>query len=135
MTQERSFFRAGKEKVSDFMKHSEYDCPCLERCPLHEAMRCIGGKWKAQILCALAASGSLRYNALRRKLDGVSNTVLAQALRELEADGLIRRTEYLEVPVRVEYTITENGKGVIPILDQLSLWVEQRWKSSKGKEK
>lgn len=121
--------------MSDLMKHSEYDCPCLERCPLHEAMRCIGGKWKAQILCALGASGSLRYNALRRKLDGVSNTVLAQALRELEDDGLIQRTEYLEVPVRVEYAITENGAGIIPILDQLSLWVEQRWKSSKGEEK
>lgn len=53
----------------------------------------------------------------------------------MEADGLIQRTEYLEVPVRVEYTITESGAGVIPILDQLSLWVEQRWKSSKGEEK
>ena len=83
-------------------KHSQYDCPCLERCPLHEAMRCIGGKWKAQILCALGASGPLRYNALGRRLDHVSNTVLAQALRELEEDGLVCRREYLEVPVRVE---------------------------------
>lgn len=107
-------------------KHSEYDCPCLERCPLHSAMQCIGGKWKAQILCALGASGPLRYNALRRRLDRVSNEVLARALRELEADGLVRRREYLEVPVRVEYAITDMGGELIPILDQLSAWAEKR---------
>ena len=102
-------------------KHSQYDCPCLERCPLHEAMRCIGGKWKAQILCALGASGPLRYNALGRRLDHVSNTVLAQALRELE------------VPVRVEYSITGAGTELIPILDQLSDWAEHRQKAQEAR--
>ncbi len=91
-------------------------------------MRCIGGKWKAQILCALGASGPLRYNALGRRLDHVSNTVLAQALRELEEDGLVCRREYLEVPVRVEYSITGAGTELIPILDQLSAWAEHRQK-------
>lgn len=108
-------------------KHSQYDCP------LHETMRCIGGKWKAQILCALGASGPLRYNALGRRLDHVSNTALAQALRELEEDGLVCRREYLEVPVRVEYSITGAGTELIPILDQLSDWAEHRQKAQEAR--
>lgn len=96
-------------------------------------MRCIGGKWKAQILCALGASGPLRYNALGRRLDHVSNTVLAQALRELEEDGLVCRREYLEVPVRVEYSITGAGTELIPILDQFSDWAEHRQKAQEAR--
>ena len=79
---------------------AHYDCPCMEKCPLHHAMLLIGGKWKVQILCAVCNAGTIRYNALRGKLDGVSNTVLSSALKELERDGLIERQEYLEVPVR-----------------------------------
>ena len=63
---------------------SHYDCPCMEKCPLHHAMALIGGKWKVQILCAVTNAGAVRYNALRARLDGISNTVLASALRELE---------------------------------------------------
>lgn len=103
-------------------------CPCLEACPLHYAMAQIGGKWKVQILCALHCNGPLRYNALKRRIGGVSNTVLADALRELEHGGLVARAEYLEVPVRVEYAITPEGEGLIPILEQLSDWAEARMK-------
>ena len=101
---------------------SHYDCPCMEKCPLHYAMSVIGGKWKVQIVCALTNAGALRYNALRAKLDGISNTVLAGALRELERDGLVTRREYLEVPVRVEYEITAPGRALVPILDRLGDW-------------
>lgn len=55
----------------------------MEKCPLHWAMSRIGGKWKVQILCSVANAGTIRYNALRAKLDGISNTVLSAALREL----------------------------------------------------
>ena len=101
---------------------SHYDCPCMEKCPLHWAMSRIGGKWKVQILCSVANAGTIRYNALRAKLDGISNTVLSAALRELEGDGLVHRREYLEVPVRVEYAITEPCRQLIPILDALGYW-------------
>ena len=77
--------------MSQAMPQSHYDCPCMEKCPLHHAMQLIGGKWKVQILCAVANAGAIRYNALRSKLDGISNTVLASALRELEHDGLVTR--------------------------------------------
>lgn len=105
---------------------SHYDCPCMEKCPLHYAMSVIGGKWKVQIVCALTNAGALRYNALRAKLDGISNTVLATSLRELEADGLVVRTVYPEVPVRVEYRPTEDCRALLPILEQLSDWAEAR---------
>ena len=103
---------------------SHYDCPCMEKCPLHYAMSLIGGKWKVQILCSVTNAGTIRYNALRGKLVGISNTVLASSLRELERDGLILRREYLEVPVRVEYAPTEDCRRLLPILEQLSDWAE-----------
>ena len=104
------------------MEQNHENCPCMETCPLNRAMALIGGKWKMQILCALSNNGALRYNRLKRSLDGVSNTVLASALRELERDGLVVRREYLEVPVRVEYRITEPCERLIPILDALGNW-------------
>ena len=107
---------------------SHYDCPCLEKCPLNYAMALIGGKWKMQILCALNNGECLRYNELKRRLDGISNTVLASSLRELEEAGLIKRTEYLEVPVRVEYMVTEKCCQLIPVLESLSDWGEEMMK-------
>ena len=102
------------------MEHD--NCPCMETCPLNRAMGLIGGKWKMQILCSLYNNGPTRYNQLKKTLDGVSNTVLANALRELEEDRLITRKEYLEVPVRVEYAITDPCRKLIPILDELGNW-------------
>ena len=113
---------------------SHYDCPCMEKCPLHYAMSVIGGKWKVQIVCALTNAGALRYNALRAKLDGISNTVLATSLRELEADGLVVRTVYPEVPVRVEYRPTEDCRALLPILEQLSDWAEARMAAAQPSE-
>ena len=100
-----------------------YDCPCMEKCPLQHAMLLIGGKWKVQILCAVCNAGSIRYNALRGKLDGVSNTVLSSALKELERDGLLERQEFL-----VEYRPTERCRTLLPILEALSDWAEQDMK-------
>lgn len=100
------------------------NCPCMESCPLNRALKLIGGKWKMQILCSLHNNGPTRYNRLKRTLDGVSNTVLAGALRELEADGLVVRREYLEVPVRVEYEIAPRCRSLIPILDDLGRWCD-----------
>ena len=104
------------------MQPTHDNCPCMEACPLNRALALIGGKWKMQILCSLYNNGPTRYNQLKKTLDGVSNTVLAAALRELEEDKLVTRREYLEVPVRVEYAITEPCRRLIPILDQLGDW-------------
>ena len=77
---------------------AQHNCPCTGICPLQHAMEMIGGKWKLSILCSLTVDGSTRYNDLKRKLGGISNTMLAKSLKEMEEDGLITRTEYLEVP-------------------------------------
>ena len=111
-------------KLELTMIETHYDCPCMEKCPLNFAMSVIGGKWKVQIICALNNKGTLRYNELRRKLDGVSNAALAKALKEMETDGLVVRREYLEVPVRVEYSTTELCDRLMPILESLSDWGE-----------
>lgn len=103
------------------MSHNNI-CPCSAQCPLQRAMEMIGGKWKLAILCSLGIDGKVRYNDLKRKISGISNTMLAKSLRELEDDGLVSRTEYMEVPIRVEYEITEKAKELGPILVQLAQW-------------
>jgi len=99
-----------------------HNCPCTEACPLQRAMEMIGGKWKISILCSLMVDGATRYNDLKRKMNGISNTMLAKSLKEMEDDGLVTRTEYVQVPIRVEYEITEKAKALGPILVQLAQW-------------
>lgn len=117
------------------MIETHYQCPCLEKCPLNYAMSIIGGKWKMQILCTLNNKGTLRYNELRKKMGGISNTMLAGALRELEEAGLVKRKEYLEVPVRVEYSSTEICDRLMPVLESLSDWGEEMMNRAEPKEK
>ena len=107
------------------MSHS-HNCPCTEACPLGRAMEMIGGKWKLSILCSLSVDGAVRYNELLRKVKGISNTMLARSLQELERDGLVRRSEYLEVPIRVEYEPTDKAKELAPILIQLAQWAAKQ---------
>ena len=85
-------------------------------------MKRIGGKWKVAIICALHQDGTSRYNELKRKIRGITNTMLASALKELEVSGLITRKQYAEIPVRVEYSLTPSSAGLLPILAQLAQW-------------
>lgn len=97
-------------------------CPCTKLCPLERAMGLIGGKWKVPILCALHQDGSTRYNELKRKIRGITNTMLASSLRELEKAGLVMRRQFMEMPVRVEYSLTDHCNDLLPILTQLAQW-------------
>ena len=99
-----------------------HNCPCREQCVLQSALDSIGGKWKLPVLCSLSANGASRYNELLHSVQGISNTMLSQTLRELERDGLILRREYLEVPVRVEYDLSEQAQKLQPILRDLIAW-------------
>lgn len=85
-------------------------------------MEMIGGKWKLALLCSLMVDESTRYNELKRKMNGISNTMLAKSLKEMEEDGLVIRTEYMEVPVRAEYAISDKAGELGPILVQLAQW-------------
>jgi DNA-binding HxlR family transcriptional regulator len=90
-------------------------------CPIEVALDVIGGKWKGMVLYHLM-HGTARFNELRRLMPGVTQRMLTLQLRELERDGVIRRTVYPEVPPRVEYDLTEYGLGLEPILDMMSDW-------------
>lgn len=100
----------------------QHNCPCAPDCALQGALESIGGKWKLPILCSLSQNGKSRYNELLHSIRGISNTMLSQTLKELEKDRLIIRREYLEVPVRVEYELSEKSKRLQPIVSDLIRW-------------
>ena len=90
-------------------------------CGVEAALDVIGGKWKPLILWALG-DNVLRFSELQKGLPGVNAKMLTKQLRELEQDGVISRTVYPEVPPRVEYSITDFGRTLIPILRELCVW-------------
>ena len=97
-------------------------CPCDESCPIGEALSLIGGRWKLRIICTLYANGTQRYNDLVKATKGVTNAMLSSSLKDLERDGLITRKQYEEIPPRVEYSLTEHGRELWPILHRLAHW-------------
>lgn len=104
-------------------------CPCMDYCPLDNAMRVIGGKWRVPVICALHQDGKTRFNDLKRKIRGITNTALASALKDLEEYGLVTRTQYQEMPVRVEYHITAACEDLLPILGSLAKWGAKKGRS------
>ena len=88
----------------------------------------ISGKHKMVILYCLMEFEPVRFNELRRYLKNISDKTLSTNLKELEGDNLIKRTEYPQVPPKVEYTLTERGKSLMEVLDQLCVWGEKNRK-------
>ena len=94
-------------------------------CPVEAALSFIDGKWKGVILHHLLADGTLRFNALRRRIPSVTQRMLTRQLRELEEDGLINRTVHAAVPPRVDYALTPLGESLAPVIDALQAWGAQ----------
>ncbi|MGP4079404.1 winged helix-turn-helix transcriptional regulator [Pseudalkalibacillus sp. R45] len=94
----------------------------IKDCPLTYALNLIGGKWRLPIIWALSQNETLRYNELKRNIDGITNMMLSQSLKEMESYGLIVRKQYMEVPPRVEYSLTEEGVDLINNLESLAKW-------------
>ena len=92
------------------------------RCPLEYGLEVFGGKWKSRIICVLAAMEVLRYSELRKEMGNITDAVLAAALKELIADEIVTRKSYDEIPPRVEYSLTEKGTSVVPILQSICKW-------------
>lgn len=99
----------------------------LPACPVETTLTLISDKWKVLILRDLL-SGTKRFGELKRSIGSVTQKVLTAQLREMEADGLLVRTVYAEVPPRVEYTLTELGHSLKPVLDSMRDW-GQKYKS------
>ncbi|NBG67380.1 winged helix-turn-helix transcriptional regulator [Acidiluteibacter ferrifornacis] len=93
-------------------------------CPLNYTMNLIGTKWKPMILFHLL-EGGLRSGVLQKHIEGISNKMFTQSVRELEKDGLIVRKIYPVVPPKVEYSLSERGKSLEPILRSLDQWGER----------
>ena len=91
------------------------------KCTVAVTLDIIGGKWKSLILWHLRLK-TLRFSQLQRRLVKITQKMQTQQLRELERDGLIHREVYAEVPPRVEYSLTDLGRSVVPILEQMCIW-------------
>lgn len=92
------------------------------RCPLEYGLEIFGGKWKSRIICVLAEKKVMRYSTLRREMVNITDAVLAATLKELIADEIVERIQYNEIPPRVEYSLTEKGISVVPILQGICRW-------------
>lgn len=88
------------------------------RCPLEV----FGRKWNSRIICVLAEKNVLRYSELRHEMGNITDAVLASALKHLISSGMISRRSYDEVPPKVEYSLTEKGRSVVPILQSICRW-------------
>ena len=104
----------------------------MPACPVATTVALIGSKWKLLIMRNLL-SRPWRFNELKKDLEGISQKVLTDSLRSMEADGLLTRTVYPEVPPRVEYTLTELGYSLRPILEAMRIWGED-YKAMAGNE-
>ncbi len=96
----------------------------LPACPVETTLTVIGNKWQVLILRDLLANGTMRFKELQRSVGGISQKVLTSNLRAMEKAGLARREVFAEVPPRVEYSLTDWGKTLEPVLDSMRIWGE-----------
>ena len=104
----------------------------FDDCGFCYTLSLINGKYKMPILYTLAEFGVVRFNEMRRYIGGISYKTLSLTLKELEASQLVHRVEYPQIPPKVEYSLTERGKTLIPILDTMCDWGE-RWRQEDEK--
>lgn len=107
---------------------------CIQNAKLEETgfsytMSLIQGKYKMFILYTLMEFGVVRFNEMKKYIYGISYKTLSAMLKELEADGLVNRKEYPQIPPKVEYSLTERGKSLIPILDSMCEWGDKHRQS------
>jgi DNA-binding HxlR family transcriptional regulator len=102
-------------------RHERFDCSA--GCPVEATLSLIGGKWKGVVLWNLL-QGTLRFGEIRRRLSNVTQRTLTNQLRELEKDGFLIRTVYAEIPPKVEYSLSERGQSLEPVILALKAWGE-----------
>lgn len=99
------------------------------RCPLEYGLTIFGGKWKSRIICVLAARETLRYSEIRKEMFNITDAVLAATLKDLITNGIVDRRSYDEIPPRVEYSLTDKGRSVVPILQSICQWADIFYKN------
>ena len=103
----------------------------VEDTPFGYTLSVIGGKWKMVIMFVLVERDVMRYSELKRAIPSITHKMLSAQLKELEADGIVTRTEYQQVPPKVEYSLTEFGESIIPILNAMCDWGNDYLNNSK----
>ena len=92
------------------------------RCPLEYGLEIFGGKWDSRVICVLNEKKVLRYSEIRKEMGNITDAVLSSTLKKLITNGLIQRKSYDEIPPKVEYSLTEKGESVVPILQSICRW-------------
>ena len=116
-------------KVILKMRKKEQLNSIIEICPVRNVVARFGNKWALLVILVISENEPIRYNELGRKIPDISSRVLSNTLRILEADGLINRQFYQEVPPRVEYSLTETGLSLVPIIIKLTEWAQNNMKT------
>jgi DNA-binding HxlR family transcriptional regulator len=97
----------------------------VEKCPVRTVLDRLGDKWSVLVILLLGDKGTLRFSHIQKEIGDVSQKMLTITLKTLEADGIVNRQVFAEVPLRVEYRLTERGKTLLPHIQQLSAWAQQ----------
>lgn len=112
------------------MRRKEEKNSIIEICPVRNVIARFGNKWAMLVVLVMNENGNnVRFNELLRLIPDISSRVLSSTLKTLEADGLVARKAYAEVPPKVEYSLTETGLSLVPIILELTAWAKQNMKS------
>ena len=101
----------------------------VEICPIRNVVARFGNKWSFLVIMLLSENGTTRFNQLRKLIPDISTKMLSSTLSVLEADGLVNRKVYPEVPPRVEYALTATGQSLVPLILQLTEWAQSHMQS------
>lgn len=110
------------EIMGQSMQKAEEKNSIIEICPIRNVVARFGNKWSLLVILILSEREATRFNELCRAIPDISSRVLSSTLKMLEADGLVSRTVYPEVPPRVEYRLTEIGRSLVPLIGRLTEW-------------
>lgn len=97
----------------------------IRNCPIYRTMELFQGKWTVWVLFELSKNGTMRFGELRKAIPGISNTMLATTLKDLEERHLVERIQYNEIPPHVDYTATERAKGLQIVFNAMATWAKE----------
>ena len=95
-------------------------------CPLEYAMDILGGKWKIKIIWTIYKFKIIRFNALKREVEGITDLMLSKILKTLAENNIVKRVQFNEIPPHVEYSLTENGLKLVESLSNIRQWVSEQ---------
>lgn len=101
-----------------------------KQAPFEYTLAIIGGKWKMKIIYELACGSTLRYSELKRNISLITHKMLSSQLRELESDGIVTRKEYPQIPPKVEYSLSEKGLSLVPLMNEMCNWGKRHKENS-----